>query len=654
MYDYKNLSSAIRFLSVDAINKANSGHPGMPLGMADIATVLFTKHLRFNPLDARWAGRDRFIMSNAHGSMLQYALLYLTGYPKATLEQIKNFRVLGSQTTGHPEYGYFDGAIETTGGPLGQGIATAVGMAVAEKIKLARLQDKRLIADNKIFVTVGDGCLMEGICEEAIELAGVWNLNNLIVLWDDNNITIDGKVTLASCTDIPARFEASSWKVIHADGHDYEDIDRALTEARKSNSPTLIDFKTIIGKGCEKENSPKIHGAPLGVEGRAKMAETLGWTDSEFEIPATILNEWRALGSKHQSTYDTWQTKFNQASVEDRNLIDNKNIGAGLWLSELAKFKEQMLAEKPSVATRKASEMSIEVFAPNFEKLIAGSADLTPACLTYAKSMLDFGATNYQGNYLHYGIREHVMGAVMNGLALGGFKTFGGTFFSFFDYVKPAVRMSAIMNLPVVYVMTHDSIGVGEDGPTHQPIEQLAMARATPNLHTIRPADMIETIEAWEFALQSKSPTMLVLSRQNLPTLRTEASKNLVAKGGYILKPVLGERDITLIATGSEVSLALQIAEKFESEGKHVALVSMPCTSLFDNQNEAYKQEVLGDDNHLRVSIEAASTFGWAKYAKLNIGLDRFGESGKGEAVYTHLGLDIQTIYGKIKNSLKA
>lgn len=654
MRDFSKLANAIRFLSVDAINQAKSGHPGMPLGMAEIATVLFANHLRFNPKDARWPGRDRFILSNAHGSMLLYSLLYLTGYAGCDIEAIKNFRQLGSEASGHPEYGHFNGAVEMTGGPLGQGFATAVGLAIAEKMKQARISDKSLIQDSKIYVTIGDGCLMEGVSEEALELAGLFNLDNLILLFDDNNITIDGAATLASKTDILARFTASRWNVLSCDGHDFSDIDKAILAAKKSDRPTIIACKTKIGKCCSLEDTSKIHGSPLGDEGREVMAKDLNWSAAPFVVPNDILDEWREIGMQHKNDYDAWQKKFETLSDDDKNLLTASFAGSGNWKDELDTLKKEASAEKPNIASRKSSEMSINKISGHYSGLVGGSADLTGANLTKADDMKAISAVDFSGDYIHYGVREHLMGAVMNGLAIAGFKAFGGTFFSFSDFAKPSIRMSAIMSLPVIYVMTHDSLGSGEDGPTHQGIEQLATMRATPNLITLRPADTIETAESWEIALAQKTrPTVLVLSRQNLKTVTGYRSENLSAKGAYIIQaPSKNERDVTLIATGSEVALAQEVAEKLSTAGKNVAVVSMPSFELFDEQDEKYQREVLGDEKHLRVSIEAASTFGWSKYARLNIGVDEFGLSGKGPEVLAHFGFSADAILQKINELL--
>ena len=647
----KLMANAIRFLTVDAIEKSKSGHPGMPLGMADVATVLFTKFLKTNPQDMKWFDRDRFVLSAGHGSMLLYSILYLLGNPEIAIEDIKNFRQLGSKTAGHPEYGKISG-IDTTTGPLGQGLSTAVGMAIAERHINAKYGDE--LCNHYTYVICGDGCLMEGISEEAIALAGHLKLNKLIVFWDNNNITIDGKVTDSNSTNQRKRFEACGWNTVEIDGHNPQEIEQAIKEAQKSEYPTLISCKTIIGYGAPtKSGTSKCHGSPLGAEETQAMRKRLNWNYEPFEIPERIIKEWREAGKKNLSEYQKWQ----EAAKKSKDFQSEiKNELPKNWDKDLEKFKEQCLQEQTKVATRKASEQCLERIVPNIPEIIGGSADLAASNLTYVKGMETITKTNYGGNNVMYGIREHAMGAIMNGVALhGGVIPYGGTFFVFSDYMRPSMRLSALMGLRVIYVLTHDSIGVGEDGPTHQPIEHLASFRAMPNILVFRPCDVIETAEAWQIALQSEhEPSILALSRQSLPLLRKEAKNNETQKGGYIISESTEQRQATILASGSEVSLAVVAQKELEKKGIYAAVVSIPCWELFDKQDECYRKQVLGCVP--RIAVEAASGFGWEKYVGDNgqiISMKNFGESGPAEQLYSHFGIDVEHIVKTVEKSIK-
>ncbi len=642
----KNMANAIRFLSADAINKSNSGHPGMPLGMADVATVLFAEYIKLNPLAPKWFDRDRFVLSAGHGSMLLYSLLYLTGYPDISLDDIKNFRQFGAKTAGHPEYGHLDG-IDMTTGPLGQGISSAVGMALAERMINARFGDN--LCRHYTYVIAGDGCLMEGISEEAASLAGHLGLNKLIVFWDNNNITIDGTADKSSSTNQLARFEAMGWNAISINGHDYAEIRRAIEQAQHSAKPTLIACKTTIGFGApNKCGTSKCHGAPLGEEETAAMREALNWHNGPFEIPEEILNGWRQTQARNINAYNAWVEAAAAAGTEFRDFIADK-LPRG-WDTALNALKEQAIASKTKVATRKASEMCLKAIVPNVPEIVGGSADLAASNLTFVEGLKTVTKNDYSGNNIMYGIREHAMGAVMNGMALhGGVIPYGGTFFVFSDYLRPSMRLAALMGIRVIYVLTHDSIGVGEDGPTHQPIEHLASYRAMPNILTFRPCDVIETAEAWQVALTEESrPSLLALSRQNLPLLRTSAEKNLTAKGAYVISPAKAERQATIIATGSEVSAAVEAQNILAEENIDIAVVSMPCMELFEEQSLNYQLEVLGTKPV--VSIEAGSTFGWNRYAQKTIGLDAFGASAPAPQLYEHYGLTAVHLAQEVKN----
>ncbi len=657
-YDHQKLSSrmanAIRFLVTDAINKSKSGHPGMPLGMADVATVLFTRYLKFNPDDPCWFDRDRFVLSAGHGSMLLYSLLYLAGYRDISLDDLKNFRQLGAKTAGHPEYGHLAG-VEMTTGPLGQGIASAVGMAMAERHLNARFGDN--LCSHYTYVIAGDGCLMEGISEEAIALAGHWKLNRLIVFWDNNNITIDGTVDKASSVDQVKRFEAAGWNVLVVDGHDQEAVVEAVEKARKSDRPVLIACKTTIGFGApSKQGTSACHGSPLGDEERAAMAEALGWNYAPFEVPADILNAWREAGRRSLAEYRAWEQRKSTAGAKFDDVI-NSRLPRN-WDKALNTLKNTAVKEQIKVATRKASQMCLEQIVPHLPSVVGGSADLAASNLTFVKGMKTITAEDYSGNNLMYGIREHAMGAIMNGLALhGGVIPYGGTFFVFSDYARPSIRLAALMGIRVIYVLTHDSIGVGEDGPTHQPVEHLASFRAMPGVLMFRPCDVVETAEAWQIALTSENmPALLALSRQNLPMLRISCRQNLTAKGGYVISDVAKgtRRQATIIATGSEVSLAVEAQAMLRAEGIETAVVSMPCTELFDRQDEKYRKKVLG--RAPRVIVEAAAKFGWEKYLGSKgeiIGMDGFGASGPGGELYRHFGITADAVASAVRKYCK-
>ncbi len=646
-----DMANAIRFLSADAIEKSQSGHPGMPLGMADVATVLFSKFIKLNPKSPRWFDRDRFVLSAGHGSMLLYSLLYLMGYEDISIEDIKNFRQLGAKTAGHPEYGHLAG-IDMTTGPLGQGISSAVGMAMAERILAAKYGND--VCNHYTYVICGDGCLMEGISEEAISLAGHWGLNKLIVFWDNNNITIDGTVDKANSTDQIARFQAVGWNTIAIDGHDYTAIEQAIEKAQKSDKPTLIACKTKIGFGAPtKCGTSKCHGSPLGAEEVAAMRQALNWNYAPFEVPVEILEAWKSCGAAHQDEYAAWEKRAVAKGKEFLDVIAGKLPQN--WDKDLLAMAQKAIDEKTKVATRKASQMCLEQIVPNIPQIVGGSADLAASNLTFVNGMKTIIKGDYNGNNLMYGIREHAMGAIMNGLSLhGGVIPYGGTFFVFSDYLRPSMRLASLMGIRAVYVLTHDSIGVGEDGPTHQPIEHLVSYRAMPNIYTFRPCDVVETAEAWKIALESEhTPSILALTRQGLPMLRNSVAENLTAKGGYVISDVSNgkERQATIIATGSEVSLAVEAQQKLREEGIEVAVVSMPCTELFDAQSKEYKEKVLGKAP--RVAVEAAAKYGWERYVGIEgkiIGMDGFGASGPAGELYKHFGITVDAVVNAVKS----
>jgi len=640
-----DMANAIRFLSMDAIQKAKSGHPGMPMGMADVAAVLWTQHLKFDAAKPDWADRDRFVLSAGHGSMLLYSLLYLTGFEEATIDEIRNFRQLHSKMAGHPEYGHLAG-VEVTTGPLGSGLATAVGMALAERMLNARYGDD--LVDHYTWVIAGDGCLMEGVSHEAIDLAGHLGLNRLIVLWDDNEITIDGKTSVATSMNQIERFDAAGWNTIEVDGHDHDQIDAALAAARESDRPTFIACKTIIGYGApNKQGSEATHGAPLGEDEIAAAREKLNWPYEPFKIPEEILDAWRAYGARGREAREAWEARLEASPKKDDFLRDLSGRVLPRTLEALDDFRRKLAEEKPKLATRQASQKTLEVLVANQPNLVGGSADLTHSNLTVVKGMKSIAPGDFSGAYIHYGVREFGMGTAMNGIALhGGFMNYGGTFLIFSDYMRGAIRLAALQGLPVTYVFTHDSIGLGEDGPTHQPVETIPSLRAMPNLNVFRPADAMETAEAWACAMQSEStPSALCLSRQGLPALRDDAGENMVAKGAYVLREADGGRDVTLLATGSEVSMALEAADMLAEKGIAAAVVSMPCWELFERQDDAYRASVLGDAP--RVAVEAAIGMGWEKWIGDNgrfIGMNSFGASAPAGQLYEFFGITAEAV----------
>jgi transketolase len=642
----QRMADAIRFLAMDGVQAANSGHPGMPMGMADAAVALFADHIHVDPTCPTWPDRDRFILSAGHGSMLHYALNHLLGYKDMDAGQLKQFRQLGARTAGHPEYGHADG-IETTTGPLGQGITTAVGMALAER-RLAS-QFGRALVDHYTYVIAGDGCLMEGISHEAIDMAGHLKLGRLIVLWDDNDISIDGNTDIATSTNQLARFKAAGWQVTRVDGHDSDAVSAAIDVAKKSRKPSLIACKTVIGFGAPTlAGSHKTHGAPLGDDEIQATRTALGWDHPPFEIPSDIRSLWQEIATRGLDMRTHWQSRLDSSVKKSRFERAMSGELPKALTTRMRRYKKQLKAELPKVASRQASQMALEVINAAVPTMVGGSADLTGSNLTKTSQMRSITPGNYRGNYVHYGIREHAMGAVMNGMALhGGMIPYGGTFLVFSDYMRGSMRLSALMKERVIYVLTHDSIGLGEDGPTHQPIEHLAMLRATPNMNVYRPCDAVETAEAWEIALESsETPSVMALSRQGLPTVRTErTNENLTQKGGYILRNVRGARDITVMATGSEVAIALDAADVLKDQGYNVAVVSMPCWELFDQQSDQYRQSVLGSAP--RIAIEALIGFGWDRYLRTQdvfIGMHDFGASGPAPELYQHFGITKERI----------
>jgi transketolase len=642
----QRMADAIRFLAMDGVQAANSGHPGMPMGMADAAVALFADHIHVDPTCPTWPDRDRFILSAGHGSMLHYALNHLLGYKDMDAGQLKQFRQLGARTAGHPEYGHADG-IETTTGPLGQGITTAVGMALAER-RLAS-QFGRALVDHYTYVIAGDGCLMEGISHEAIDMAGHLKLGRLIVLWDDNDISIDGNTDIATSTNQLARFKAAGWQVTRVDGHDSDAVSAAIDVAKKSRKPSLIACKTVIGFGAPTlAGSHKTHGAPLGDDEIQATRTALEWDHPPFEIPSDIRSLWQEIATRGLDMRTHWQSRLDSSVKKSRFERAMSGELPKALTTRMRRYKKQLKAELPKVASRQASQMALEVINAAVPTMVGGSADLTGSNLTKTSQMRSITPGNYRGNYVHYGIREHAMGAVMNGMALhGGMIPYGGTFLVFSDYMRGSMRLSALMKERVIYVLTHDSIGLGEDGPTHQPIEHLAMLRATPNMNVYRPCDAVETAEAWEIALESsETPSVMALSRQGLPTVRTErTNENLTQKGGYILRNVRGARDITVMATGSEVAIALDAADVLKDQGYNVAVVSMPCWELFDQQSDQYRQSVLGSAP--RIAIEALIGFGWDRYLRTQdvfIGMHDFGASGPAPELYQHFGITKERI----------
>ena len=655
-------ATAIRALTLDAVHAANSGHSGMPMGMADVATVLFEKHLKFDAAKPEWPDRDRFILSAGHGSMLLYSLLYLTGSPYITRDEIKNFRQLGAKTAGHPE-NFLAPGIETTTGPLGQGIANAVGFAIAEEMQRARFGKK--LVDHYTYVIAGDGCLMEGVSHEAIGLAGRLKLGKLIVLWDNNNITIDGTVDIADLTNQPTRFKASGWQVIEIDGHNPDEIDAALTRAKSSNKPTMIACKTHIALGHAAQDTSKGHGALTDADQMAAAKKAYGWTTGPFEVPGDIKSAWEEIGKRGAADHAEWETRL--AALTERRQAEFRRIYDREVPNKLAAtiraLKKQTSEHAPKVATRAASEMVLEVVNPIMPETLGGSADLTGSNNTKTGDLGVFLPENRKGRYIHYGIREHGMAAAMNGMALhGGVRPYGGTFMCFTDYARPSMRLAALMKIPTVFVMTHDSIGLGEDGPTHQPVEHLAISRATPNTWVFRPADMVETAEAWELALQSKTtPSVLSLTRQGVPTVRLDhKTRNLTAQGAYVLAEAEGKRQAILIATGSEVAVAMDAREQLQAQGIGTRVVSMPCMELFAGQDEAYRRKVL-PAGPVRVGIEAAMRQGWDRWllgergreTKAGfIGMNSFGASAPAGELYEHFGITARATVAKVRELL--
>ena len=660
--DHWSKATAIRALTLDAVAEANSGHSGMPMGMADVATVLFEKHLKFDAADPLWPDRDRFILSAGHGSMLLYSILHLVGDAQFPIEEIKNFRQMGARTAGHPE-NFLADAVETTTGPLGQGIANSVGFAMAEEIQRAHFGSK--VVDHHTYVIAGDGCLMEGVSQEAITLAGRHQLSKLIVLWDNNNITIDGPVTLSDSTDQVARFKAAGWHTIEIDGHNPDEIDAALTEARKSDQPTMIACKTHIALGHAAQDTSKGHGALTDADQMAAAKAAYGWTTGPFEVPTDVKSAWEEIGKRGASERAAWEERFDKMPRSKRETFNRalafetpKKLSA-----TIKAFKKQMSEAAPKLATRASSEKVLEVLNPILSETVGGSADLTGSNNTKTGDLGVFDTDNRGGRYVYWGVREHGMAAAMNGMALhGGIRPYGGTFMCFTDYARPSMRLAALMKIPTVFVMTHDSIGLGEDGPTHQPVEHLAISRATPNTYVFRPADTIETAESWEIALSSKNtPSVLSLTRQGLPTVRTEhKNTNMVEKGAYVLADAEGKRQVILIATGSEVSVALAARDLLQAEGIGVRVVSMPCMELFAAQDEAYRKRVL-PGGAVRVGVEAGVRQGWdrwlfgerGKFGKAAfVGMDRFGASAPAEELFEKFGITAEGVAAAAKDLL--
>lgn len=652
----QNMANAIRALTMDAVQKCGNGHPGLPMGSADVATVLFSKFLNVDPKDPTWADRDRFVLSAGHGSMLQYAVHHLLGYEDMTIEQLKNLRQKGSITAGHPEYGHVQG-VEATTGPLGQGISMAVGMAIGERMMNARFGDD--IVDHNTYVLVGDGCLMEGISQEAIALAGHMKLHKMIVLWDDNNITIDGSVDLADSTDQKMRFKACGWNVVSCDGHNFEDIEAALNDAKASDRPTMIACKTTIGYGApNKMGTSGAHGAALGADEIVAAREFLNWPHEPFDIPCEIRDAWRLAGLKSCRAHKSWQKRHDALDAETRGEFDRLMRGdlpSGLNKA-FADFKKQLAKDLPKVATRKASQMTLEVINAVVPETVGGSADLTGSNLTNTKETLPISAADFSGRFINYGVREHVMGAVLNGLALhGGFIPYSGTFFVFTDYLRPALRLGAIMGLHTIYVMTHDSIGVGEDGPTHQPVEHLASVRCMPNVNVFRPADATETAECWQLALEDKSrPSIICLTRQGLAPVRTEyTEKNLSSYGAYEVA-THDDADVSIFASGSEVAIALEAKEELMRKGISSRVVSVPSFEAFNKQSNAYKTTILGNAK-VNVGVEAAVRMGWDQFIGVDgifIGMDGFGASAPMAELYKHFGITAENLVAQVETKL--
>ena len=651
----RRMADAIRALAIDAVQAANSGHPGMPMGMADAATALWTRALKFDAADPRWPDRDRFVLSAGHGSMLLYALLHLTGQAGMSIDDLRNFRQLHSPAAGHPEFGEHPG-IETTTGPLGQGLATAVGMALAERLMAARFG--KSLVDHRTWVVVGDGCLMEGISQEAISLAGHLKLDKLTVLWDDNSISIDGGTELSTSEDQLKRFAAAGWATKRVDGHDAAAVAAALSMAQRSKKPTLIACKTIIGFSApNKAGTSGVHGAPLGAAEAAAAKAALGWTSAPFEIPDDLRAAWQVAGARGASPRRSWLKRLARHPMR----AEFERVMAGRlpenFHESVAALKADIAENRPKLASRQASQKALDALVPEVPEMIGGSADLTGSNLTFVKGMGYVTPGSFAGRYIHYGIREHGMAAAMNGIALhGGLIPYAGTFFVFSDYMRPALRLAALMRQRVIHVLTHDSIGLGEDGPTHQPVEHLASLRAMPGLFTFRPADAMETAECWELALRrADGPSLLALSRQTLPSLRGDTTENRSARGGYVLAEADGVRQVTILATGSEVAIAMEARMALAAEGINAAVVSLPCWELFAQQDESYRAGVLGAA--LRIGVEAGVAMGWERWLGpdgIFIGMTGFGASAPFQELYKHFGITPEAIVAATKKRLSA
>ncbi len=647
------MADAIRALAIDAVEAANSGHPGMPMGMADVATVLFTKYLKYDAADPRWADRDRFVLSAGHGSMLLYALLNLTGHAGMEIDQLRNFRQLHSACAGHPEYGEHP-AIEMTTGPLGQGLATAVGMAIAERHLAARFGAS--LVDHRTWVIAGDGCLQEGVSHEACSLAGHLGLSKLVVLWDDNGITIDGSTDLSFTDDTLKRFQAYNWAVRRVNGHDPAEVAAAMAWATRNKKPTLIACRTIIGFAApSKAGTGGVHGSPLGKAEAAGAKAAMGWDHAPFEVPAEIREPWEVAGRRGAGTRRSWLKRLarHPQQAEFERAMAGKLPEA--WHEPLAALRAQQAEAKPKIATRAASQRALEALVPAVPEMIGGSADLTGSNNTNVKGIPAITPANFAGRFIHYGVREFGMACAMNGMALhGGIIPYSGTFLVFADYLRPALRLAALMRQRVIHVLTHDSIGLGEDGPTHQPVETIASLRAMPNMCVFRPGDAIETAECWELAVKrADGPSVLALSRQNLAAFRTDSGENRCARGGYVVAEAEGRRAATLIATGSEVGLALTARDALAAEGIQVAVVSLPSWELFAAQDASYRDQVLGDG--LRVGIEAAVGFGWDRWLGPDgvfIGMTGFGASAPADVLYKHFGITPEAVVAAVKKRI--
>jgi transketolase len=655
---HNDMANAIRALAMDSVEKAASGHPGLPMGFADVATVLFTRFLEFDASDPRWPDRDRLVLSAGHGSMLLYALLYLNGYADMTLDELKRFRQLGSRTAGHPEHGHASG-IETTTGPLGQGIGNSVGMAIAERHLAAEFGPD--LVDHRTYVIAGDGCLMEGISQEAITLAGHLRLSKLTLLWDNNGVTIDGSLSLADSTDQLKRFDSAGWAVTKVDGHDRDAIALAIHWAQQQDRPSFIACKTIIGFGAPtKQGTAATHGAPLGKDEVAAARLKLGWPHEPFAIPPETLERWREAGRRGSAARMEWQSRLEAADQEIRAEFERRLQGhlPENFSKLLQSYKQELAKSPPSLATRNASQNALEIINPAVPELVGGSADLTGSNNTKTKALEPFAADNPKGRYIYYGIREHAMAAAMNGMALhGGVIPYGGSFLTFTDYCRPALRLSALMRQRVIYVMTHDSIGLGEDGPTHQPVEHLAALRAIPNLIVMRPCDAVETAECWEIALRSQDrPSVLALTRQKLKALRLNFDpKNWSAKGAYEIAAAVRKSKAVIFASGSEVAIAVAAKELLDKNGIHARVVSVPSMELFFEQPRAYRQAILGEEK-IRIGIEAALRQGWDRFIGVDgifVGMTSFGASGPYEDLYRHFGITPDAVLKAVKKRLR-